>query len=201
MCDILKTVSKNSAGQAGTATVTVVRTLALTLGLLGVARAETDSPKETAESAGSKEQAVAAAGPVVKLEPYVINELPPKLCFGVSLSVWENANTGKVMAIYINKVKAQSDAEAAGFGPRTRIYRINGNPVEEMSASFNGDSELNRIFINRKIGEKITVEAVPEGGTTSKTVTLMERSNVGVEFKSGKSKSKQRKLGFEWTPW
>lgn len=193
-------MSANPAGYSGNgaATVTVIGLLAL--GLLGVARAESDSPKDkNPETAASKEQTTAAPGPAVKLEPYVVDELPPKLCFGVSLSVWKNANTGKVMAIYINKVKAKSDAEVAGFGARTRIYRINGKPVEEMSASFNDDSELNRIFINRKLGEKITVEAVPEGSNQSKTVTLMERINLGVEFNSGKPN--QQKQGFAWRPW
>ena len=195
---ILKIVSVNPAGSSGIS-ATVIRLLALALCLLGVVRAESDSPKESLETAAPEDPVVATAGPVVELAPYAINEVPPKLCFGVSLSVWKNGNTGKVMAIYINKVKAKSDAEAAGFGPRTRIYRINGKPVEEMSATFNGDSDLNRIFINRKFGAKITVEAVPEGATTSKTATLVERANWGFKFNSGKPD--QQKQGFAWKPW
>jgi hypothetical protein len=147
------------------------------------AGSETENNGKQAAEASPEHNQPVATGPLIKLEPYLANEAPPKLCFGVSLSVWENANTGKVMAIYITRVKEKSDALEAGFGPRTRNYRIDGKPVEEMSASFNDDSELNRLFINRKLGAKITVEAVPEGSNTSKTVTLMERVNLGVDFR------------------
>jgi hypothetical protein len=148
------------------------------------AGSEAEKSEPSAAQASPKDDQPVTAGPVIKLAPYVVEEPPPHLCFGVSLSVWKNVATGKVTAIYINRVKEGSDALEAGFGPRTRIYRINGKPVEEMSASFNNGNELNQIFINRKIGEKITVEAVPEGSNTSKTVTLMERSIVNLKFRS-----------------
>ena len=87
-----------------------------------------------------------------------------------------------VTAMYIDKVKPDSDAEENGFGPRTRIYRIDGKPVEEMKATFNGDSELNKLFINRKVGSKIVVEAIPEGAFESKTVTLVEKMNLKIQI-------------------
>ncbi len=120
--------------------------------------------------------------PVIKLDAFTVEDAPPKLCFGVSLSLWKNGHTGLVTAIYINKVKHGSSAEEHGLGPRTRIYRINDQPVEEMVASFNGDTELNKLFINRKIGSKITVEAQPEGAFEAKTVTLVEKMNLNVEI-------------------
>uniref|UniRef100_UPI00404B054D hypothetical protein n=2 Tax=Cephaloticoccus sp. TaxID=1985742 RepID=UPI00404B054D len=141
-----------------------------------------ENEKQPAHTSPEVEPAV-TTGPLIKLEPYVANESPPKLCFGVSLTVIGNVNTGKVMSIYINRVKEKSDALVAGFGPRTRIYRIDGIPVEEMSSSFNDGSELNQLFINRKLGDKIVVEAVPESSKESKTVTLMERVNLGVDFR------------------
>ncbi len=119
----------------------------------------------------------------IKLEAFTIEETPPPLCFGVSLSVWKNSHTGLVTAIYVDKVKPGSSAEEHGFGPRTRIYRINDQPVEEMVASFNGDTKLNKIFIDRKIGSKITVEAIPEGAFEAKTVTLVEKMKLNVEIR------------------
>lgn len=127
--------------------------------------------------AADDEAAPKTTGPLIMLEPYTVNEKPPPLCFGVSLSVWENVNTGKIMALYITKVKEGSDALEAGLGARTRIHKINGVPVEELTASFENDGDLNRIFINRKLSDRITIEAQPEGSLTAKTVVLVERPN------------------------
>ena len=137
---------------------------------------------KTAEPVQEADKAPPAQAAPIMLQAYTIEETPPKLCFGVSLSLWKNAHTGLVTAMYIDKVKPSSDAEENGFGPRTRIYRIDGKPVEEMKATFNGDSELNRLFINRKLGSKIVVEAIPEGAIESKTVTLVEKMNLNVKI-------------------
>lgn len=135
------------------------------------------------ESERDTEQAPLAPAAPIMLDAYTIEETPPKLSFGVSLSLWKDAHTGLVKAMYIDKVKSDSSAEEHGFGPRTRIYRIDGKPVEEMKATFNGDSELNKIFINRKVGSKIVVEAIPEGAFASKTVTLVEKVSVNVKIR------------------
>lgn len=133
----------------------------------------TESKESTPDKPETDKQIEAT--PTVKLDPYVVDKRPPKLCFGVSLAVWRSNTTGKVVAIYIKRVKPGSDADKAGFGPGTRIYQIEGKPVEEMSASFEDGNDLNRIFINRKLGARITVEAQPKGSTTRKTAVLMER--------------------------
>lgn len=127
--------------------------------------------------ATEEQKAPKTTGPLIVLEPYTVNEKPPPLCFGVSLSVWQNVKNGKIIALYITKVKKGSDALKAGLGARTRIHKIDRVPVEELTASFEHGGDLNRIFINRKLSEKITIEAQPEGSLTTKTVVLKERPN------------------------
>ena len=155
-----------------------INLLTMTIILGQVAHGNTD------EVTRETEQPLPARPPAIMLQAYTIEEAPPKLCFGVSLSLWKDANTGLVTAIYIDKVKSGSDAAENGFGPRTRIYSINGNPVEDMRATFNGDSELNKIFINRKNGSKIVVEGTPEGTSEIRTVILIERINSNVKFRN-----------------
>jgi len=131
------------------------------------------TPKEPAVD--TRTQANPTQGPVVVLEPYQVLGEPPKLSFGIGLNIWKDGATNRVSAIYLGKVKPGSDAELAGLGPRTRIDRIDGKPVEEFAASLLKGSELNRIFINRKLGDKVQLEVLPEGQTKTRIVTLTEK--------------------------
>jgi hypothetical protein len=120
-------------------------------------------------------QANSRQGPVVVLEPYAVLGEAPKLSFGVSLEIWKVGSTNQVSAIYLGKLKPGSDAQLAGLGPRTRIDRIDGKPVEEFAATLSKGSELNRVFINRKLGDKVVLEVLPEGQTKTRIVTLTEK--------------------------
>jgi len=146
-----------------------------------VAHGESDST-ETKDASANTERPLPIEAPVIMLQPYTFVENPPPLCFGVSLSLWKDGNTGLVTAMYIDKVKPDSSAEEHGLGPRTRIYRINDQSVEEMVASFNGDTELNKIFIDRQIGSRITIEAIPEGASKPKTITLVEKAKATIQI-------------------
>lgn len=138
---------------------------------------ETEDPK-TADAPPP-----APTGPLIVLEPFSVTDQPPKLCFGIALEVWSNGNNGKVTSIYIKKVKPHSHAEELGLGPRTRIDRIDGVPVEELTASFNNDTVLNKTFINRKIGDRVTLEVLLDGTLKTKTVTLIEKPNFKIGFR------------------
>ncbi len=139
-------------------------------------QAAADQPKVAAETEANPKQ-----GPVVVLEPYAVLGEPPKLSFGISLNIWKDGNTNKVSAIYFGKVKPGSDAQLAGLGPRTRVDRIDGKPVEEFAASLLKGSGLNRVFINRKLGDKVLLEVLPEGQTKTRVVTLTEKPWIEVQ--------------------
>lgn len=94
--------------------------------------------------------------------------------FGLALAVWKDGNTGKVSAIYVSAVKPGSPAEAAGLGPRTRIEAIDGKPVTEMDATYRPGGDLHRAFINRRIGDKVTLLVRTEGQPEPRLVTLEE---------------------------
>lgn len=130
----------------------------------------------TKEEAKSATQAKAHNEKPVLMKPFEVSETPPKLCFGVSLSVWTDTITKATTAIYITNVKPDSDAEKAGLGIYTRIIAIDGKPVEEMKPSFRDGTFLNRTFVNRGVGDTLTLTVIPSGATAPVDVHLVNRS-------------------------
>lgn len=112
---------------------------------------------------------------VVTLHVHEVLTAPPKLCFGLALEVWKDNATSRIMNLYVTKVRPGSSAAEEGIKPRTRIDRIDGQPVEQLTGSFLKGGDLNKFFINRKLGAKIVLEILPEGGTQPKTVVLTEK--------------------------
>ncbi len=112
---------------------------------------------------------------LVTLNVHQVLAAPPKLCFGLALGAWKDNATGKIVNLYVTKVRPGSSADDAGLKPRTRIDRIDGLPVEQLTASFLKGGDLNKFFINRKLGDKIVLEVLPEGSTRPKTVVLTEK--------------------------
>ena len=113
--------------------------------------------------------------PPVMMAAYKVDfSYTPKLSFGLSLDVWKDNNTQKVTSIVITDIRSGSDAETKGLVPRTRIYRIDGKPVEEFTASFFKGTELSHLFVDRNNGAEIALEVWLPGAPTSKQVTVME---------------------------
>lgn len=133
-----------------------------------------------ASARNEKKADPAPDGPVFVMEPYTIIEIPPKLSFGMALEVWSNGNTGKVTAVYIQKVRPLSHGDELGLGPRTRIDKIDGVPIELLEASFNNDTILNKTFINRRLGDRVVLEVVVEGALESRTVVIIEKPSVNM---------------------
>lgn len=138
------------------------------------------------DQAGKADESVAKAAakepPPVVMKPFEVKEPPPKLCFGMALSVWTNNITKSITAVYVTRVKSESDAERAGIGLYTRILAIDGKPVEQMQPSFRHGTDLNRAFINRKPGDRLTLTIIPTGGTAPVTVHLVNRARRYTEF-------------------
>lgn len=147
-----------------------VRTLLLALAtmvLCTFVRGEPTAPKpETKADAAGKP----AATP---LKPYEV-AVPAKLAFGISLDVFGDTNTKKLVAIYITDVRKESDAERNGLLPFSRVVRINGKRVEEFEPSFAKGSELNQLFVKRKKGEFVTLEVVPPREKKTQVVKIYE---------------------------
>jgi hypothetical protein len=112
---------------------------------------------------------------VVQLDTYEVVGDPPKLAFGLTLELWQTTYTPKVRTIYITKVKPNSDAEAQGIVPGTRIDFIDGRNVEEFDATFKAGSDLNRLFINRKKGSSIQLDVLLPHARQTQRMTLVEK--------------------------
>ena len=93
----------------------------------------------------------------VQMEKFVVND-KHLLCFGLGIEFWEDKNTGQVLAMYVKAVAPDSMAEHEGMVPGTRIYGIEGIGVENFLATFAAGSELNKLFVDRKSGDRVTLE-------------------------------------------
>jgi C-terminal processing protease CtpA/Prc len=111
--------------------------------------------------------------PPVKMEKFVVGA-KPLLCFGIAIEMWENKSTQRVMEMYVRAVQPGSMAEDAGIVPGTRIYGINGIPADSLEATFLAGSELNRIFVDRLEGDRVTLEIKLPGKRGTRFVTLVE---------------------------
>ncbi|MDB6127231.1 MAG: hypothetical protein JWM35_1127 [Verrucomicrobia bacterium] len=98
----------------------------------------------------------------------------PKLSFGLALEVWKDNDTQKVISIYVSSVRENSPAQKKGLVPRTRIYRIDGTPVEEFTASFFKGMPLNKVFVQRYPNSRVKLEVAIPGEMSTKVVTLEE---------------------------
>lgn len=156
-----------------------------------LAKESSDQPaqKKPPDSAPSAKSAQATEQqPVVKMQPFQVTEKQPKLSFGMALSVWTNSVTKQITAIYVTRVKPGSDAGKVGIGPYTRIERIDGKAVEDMKPAFGYGTELNKAFVNRKTGDKLTLTVVLPGSTSPITVCLVnhDRNPTEVDFLFGR---------------
>lgn len=144
-------LSRLIAGHPRPARLLLLTGLALA-GIPGTARAE---PKPT------------------QMEKFVVNE-KHLLCFGLALSLWENKNSGFVLAMYVKDVAPGSMAEEKGLRPGSRIWAIDGIDVTSFEATFSAGSELGRKFLDRKRGEVIVLEATPQGETRPRFISLTQ---------------------------
>lgn len=149
--------------------------LAVLLSALNLAAVAAEPAKETPAGTPAPAPAAAPVERPIILDVHEVLTAPPKLAFGLALEVWRDNTSGKILNLYVTKVRPGSSAADEGLKPRTRIDRIDGRPVEQLTASFLKDGDLNTFFVNRKLGAKITLEILIEGQTQTKTVVLTEK--------------------------
>ena len=109
----------------------------------------------------------------VQLERFVVSE-KHQLSFGMAITLWEDKNTGRVLAMYVKQVQPDSMTEQLGIRPGTRIWTIDGVPVENFDATFDVASELGQKFVNRQRGASIVREFKVEGERKSQFVRLIQ---------------------------
>lgn len=120
----------------------------------------------------------------VMMEPFVINEMPP-LSFGFSVRIVVIGGSTKASMITVDAVKSDSQARHKGMVPMTQILSIDGRPTQDFEASFDGNSDLAKILVGRKSGDKATFTILAPGSSTPRTITLVCKPAFGFQFGSG----------------
>jgi hypothetical protein len=115
------------------------------------------------------------SNPPVMMETFKVRE-KHLVNFGIGITFWENKATQRVLEMSVNAVRPDSGADFEGLTPGTRIWTINGVPVDNFEASLETGTELNKIFINRKRGDQVTLEVAQPGHRGTRFVTLTEDS-------------------------
>ena len=133
-----------------------------------------------AEEAPAIKQSEKERAPVVMDAFKVDGNYIPKLSFGLALEVWKDNDTQKVISIYVSSVRENSPAQKKGLSSRTRIYRIDGTPVEEFTASFFKGMPLNKIFVQRYPNSRVKLEVAVPGEMSTKVVTLEEELGTSI---------------------
>lgn len=126
--------------------------------------------------------------PPVKMEKFVVNDRH-LLCFGLGLELWEDKNTHRVLAMYVKAVQPESMADQEGITPGSRIFGINGLAVDNFSATFGEGSELNQLFINRKNGDRVTLELKLMNKRGTRFITLVQHSGLNVNISQNHPKA------------
>ena len=128
-------------------------------------------------SGGVTPQPAMAADQTVVLSPVDVSAKPLG-CFGISIKAQKDVFSSRVSEMTVIAVVPNSEAERLGLVPSTQILRIDGRDVSEFTATFNQGSELSDKLINRKKGDRISLEVLVPGAKKSRLVTLVEGRGV-----------------------
>jgi S1-C subfamily serine protease len=107
----------------------------------------------------------AVDGPTVKLAPLKVNDDPIN-CFGFDLKIYYDKKTDRVTRIFFGEVLPESSAAELDVQAGDEIKAINGRPVTEFSARVTIDTELGKLFLARRPGEKLDLAVVRHRAAT-----------------------------------
>ena len=111
--------------------------------------------------------------PSLVLSPFVVSSKPIG-SFGLSVKAMRYGPSLKVAELTILDVVAHTDADKEGLGPLTQILSIDGKSVNDFTASFDKGTDLSLKLIDRKRGDRITLEVLVLGARKPREVTLTE---------------------------
>ncbi|HEX2854007.1 MAG TPA: PDZ domain-containing protein [Opitutaceae bacterium] len=132
-------------------------------------------PENTATTAATAFRLLRRDDPLasgsVAMSPYVVKDIPVS-DFPIGFDIMRNSGGDRVTGIVVNLVPPGSTTDRAGVKVGDAIVAINGRKAVEFAAGVGKDSELGRIFLNRKPGDQVDLEILPAGATKSFPVTL-----------------------------
>jgi S1-C subfamily serine protease len=126
------------------------------------------------------------AGPTVRMQPFVVM-VPPVTSFGLGLAIFADPQTRQIKRMFIKAVTADSEADMLGLTAGTEILNVDGKSVSSFVIRFNPDSELSRLFINRRRGDRIRLVVASPPDRQPRTVVLTQ--------------GRSRMNGFPWAEW
>ncbi len=112
----------------------------------------------------------------VAMRAYVV-EAKPLTSFGISLRMVAARPTKQVLRMFVREVVPDSEADYNRLGPGTEILSINGKAVDSFVVAFDPESDLGRLFVNRRRGDRIEMEVIDPGETTPRRVVLVAGRN------------------------
>ena len=115
----------------------------------------------------------------IKLEALVITE-STQLSFQFSIRVTRSQPENQLIAMYVDRVLAGSNAEEVGLHPGAMIVSIEGKPVAQYEASFRSGSELSRILVGRREGDEVTLVVVDPDETRQKKIVVTRHTRMQV---------------------
>jgi hypothetical protein len=108
---------------------------------------------------------------VVELEPFRVQGIP-LTSFPISFETSRDRITGHVRQIIVREVPPSSTTEQAGVKPGDQIIAINGRSIREFHGGITIDSELGRIFLNRRPGDTVHLDLIAADSQQPYSVTL-----------------------------
>jgi len=105
----------------------------------------------------------------VAMTPYVVKDVPIS-DFPIGFDVLRQGN--RITEVIVNLVPPGSTTDRAGVKIGDAIVAINGRKVVDYATGVGKESEIGRIFLNRKPGDEVALEILPAGGKKVIKLTL-----------------------------
>ncbi len=96
---------------------------------------------------------------IVTLDPFKVHGTAIS-SYALDLRIVVSSVTKKIISIVITRVEENSDAAALGLQPGDEIMKVDGISVRDMDSKVNRDSQLGRLFLNRRAGEPLKLEVI-----------------------------------------
>jgi hypothetical protein len=108
---------------------------------------------------------------VVELEPYRVSSAP-FTAFPISLQISRRPISNQVTRIVVTEVPAGSTTEKVGVKVGDEIVAIDGRVARDFRGGVTKGSELGKIFLNRRYGDRVDLDLVSADTKTRFAVTL-----------------------------